>query len=193
MPLHHPNAALRPVRPCDVAPLAGVHANSWRLAYAGLVPSAQLQRAEVSTTELWMKLFAESNPRVVPLAYDADGLGGFVVAGPNRTDHVRADGEIRALFLSPGVVGLGRGRTLFLAGCSALAQQGHRTLAVRCLEGNARARRFYERMGGTLVPYARRHVLFLDQALPELTYLWREIPQAGFTLPPDVAIPVSSP
>lgn len=133
-----------------------------------------------------MKLFTESNPSVVPLAYDAEGLVGFVVAGPNRADHVPADGEIRALFLSPDMVGLGLGRPLFLAGCAVLTRLGHRTLAVRCLEGNARARRFYERMGGMLIPGASRHTLFLDQVLPEVTYLWQEIPRTGADFDPGV-------
>ena len=78
---------------------------------------------------------------------------GFASIGPCR-DHDAADnwGEVHAIYLDPSAWNAGIGRALFSSAVSRLEALGYRHLTLWVLEGNARARAFYERAGWSASP-----------------------------------------
>jgi GNAT superfamily N-acetyltransferase len=87
---------------------------------------------------------------VLVLEGDA-GIEGFAHLCAARFDGAPADtGEVTSIYLLPGSWGRGWGRTLMEASIRRMADEGYRRAILWVLEGNERARRFYEAAGWTL-------------------------------------------
>lgn len=82
---------------------------------------------------------------------DDSGIEGFSHVCRARLEGAPADtGEVTSIYLLPDSWGRGRGRTLMEASVRRLADEGYRSAILWVLDGNARARRFYEAGGWTL-------------------------------------------
>jgi GNAT superfamily N-acetyltransferase len=141
---------IRPARPRDARAIAEVHVASWRHAYRGLVPDASLDRLSVEEREKQRREHLEdpSSEWGILVADDAGRVVGFSTYGPSRDqDATAATGEVPAIYLDPDVVGTGVGRELFSETLAALRAAGFTRASLWVLEGNVRARRFYEKAG----------------------------------------------
>nr|WP_037872050.1 GNAT family N-acetyltransferase [Streptomyces sp. SPB074] len=122
-----------------------LRARAWAAAYDGLVPAAYLgamdPEADARDRAAW---FRESRGRVTDLlARDARGeLLGWASFGLPRPGEGPA-GELFALYAAPERIGTGVGRALVTEVHTRVAGP----VALWVLEGNHRARRFYERAG----------------------------------------------
>ncbi|GAB4173133.1 MAG: hypothetical protein OHK0024_09670 [Thalassobaculales bacterium] len=77
---------------------------------------------------------------------------GYVSVGPARDPLPPWRGEVYALYVRPGAQGGGAGRALMARALSALHGDGRWPAWLWVLADNARARRFYEKAGGRLLP-----------------------------------------
>ncbi len=129
----------------DAAALAGVQERSWRRAYAGVFPREELARDGFVDRATWQRRLERPPPGWATFVAERDeDVLGYVVVGPSRDR--RTDGEVYALYADPPVWSTGVGRALLAHAEEHLeARYAHATLWV--LEGNVRARRFYERCG----------------------------------------------
>jgi GNAT superfamily N-acetyltransferase len=163
----------------DIFAVSEVHVRGWQFAHEGLVPQSHLDGLDVAeNAERRRGWFARAGDTVENLvAEDAGGsVIGWACLGPYRDDEgvggMEHDGEVYALYLRPEVVGHGVGRALADAVAARAAARGFGWLRLWVLEGNARARRFYERAGfaadGGVEPFT---VAGVD--LPELRYARR--------------------
>jgi formamidopyrimidine-DNA glycosylase len=136
----------------DARGVAEIHVEAWRFAYTGLVPKAHLDALSVRhRVELWDRLIREPpepDHATFVLARGEEILG-FADAGRSRGSDPADEhaGEVMAIYLRPSLVGAGHGRRLFRHALRHLATRGYREAVVWLLEGNARARRFYEAAG----------------------------------------------
>ena len=143
---------IRDATPEDARAIAEVHVASWRAAYRGLLPDDYLERLSVDEREVqrrehlddpsgeWGTLVAEEDGHVV----------GFATYGPSRDeDAPPGTGEVPAIYLDPALVGTGIGRDLFAEATAGLRHAGYGRATLWVLEGNERARRFYEKAGWT--------------------------------------------
>jgi GNAT superfamily N-acetyltransferase len=158
---------IRRAKPADAAEIARVQVQSWREAYAGIVPQPYLDRLSVPAHERhWRQslgggewaFVAEWERRII----------GFANGGLSR---VRRDitGELYVLYVLRAFQGRGAGRALFDACHYELARCGHHGLLVWVLADNP-ARGFYERLGGH--PAGENHVLVGGKRLREIAYVW---------------------
>ncbi len=151
----------------DVESLAALHVRAWQSAYRGLLPDDLLDGISL---EEWTRRRRKSMEQPAsPLTrtwvrVGARGLIGFAIAGPCRDADlpVGATGEVYAMYLEPAAVGLGHGRTLMEHTLRVLQEQGFGEVALWVLEGNARARRFYELAGFRLDPGAPPRTLTIQ-------------------------------
>ena len=82
------------------------------------------------------------------VAESAGRVVGFASTDPSRDpDATGGTGEVYAIYLEPDVVGTGVGGRLFAQAVEDLRQRGYRAATLWVLEGNARARRFYDTAG----------------------------------------------
>lgn len=166
---------LRLARIADAPAIARVHVETWRSAYAGLVPDAYLvgmtesgqaqawQQRLIKPDEVSSTIVAEVAPRGV------SQVVGFGDCGPSRSRQVSCDGEVYALYVALDWQGHGIGRALLRRCFSELAKAGFSSAAVWVLSENP-SRFFYEAMGGRRVAEDSR--VFANKPLSETAYAW---------------------
>lgn len=138
---------IRDALPSDAAGVARVNVASWRQAYPGLIDQAFLDSLDVEgRTEIWNRILRQTRGRV--LVVEDDGVVvGFCAVGPSIEEDW---GEVYAIYLDPEFWGKGVGRDLLAAGERALSDDGYWHALLWVLDGNTRARAFYERQGWAL-------------------------------------------
>ncbi len=159
-------AVLRNARPDDVGAIAVVHVRSWQATYAGHFPDDFLDALDpAQRAEGWRRYFeqglrADETVLVYETGSPAGGEGnesegvagsgdivGFAHVGPSRDEDARGAGELYAIYLLPERWGQGLGRALMARSLVELAASGFAAATLWVLEGNRRARRFYEAGG----------------------------------------------
>ena len=154
---------VRPAREDDAEAIAGVHVETWRDAYAGLLPQEVLDGlSRRQQMRRWRR--AIRNPEAelgqVFVAEEAE-IAGFGSASRER-------GEITTLYVRPDAQRQGVGRMLFRR----LAEFLDGPVSLWVLDGNP-ATGFYERLGGR--PGIRRTVERWGIELGRTEYRWRGI------------------
>ena len=138
---------VRPAEPADAAGIARVHVESWRHAYAGLVPGTYLASLDVDRrTEVWRRDLAAGSRIRAWVATVDDEVVGFISLGPSQDeDAERGTLQVYAIYLDAGLWGSGVARELLR---TALADVPPRTaVTLWVFAENERARHFYRRHG----------------------------------------------
>lgn len=184
----------------DAAPLVRVRTDSWRAAYAGLIPPAYLDELDATAAPARLaEYLRDPSPGRHYLVAERDGrLVGFVIAGAERpsVEAVRGEragiGEVHALYVHPDAWFTGTGAALLDAATRRLAKDGYHGLTLWVLEGNTQARRFYERHGWR-PDGARDKLRFGGALLPEVRYAAPVRPLGARGLPvTDRGLPVGT-
>ncbi|HEU5005373.1 MAG TPA: GNAT family N-acetyltransferase [Jatrophihabitantaceae bacterium] len=164
---------VRLATPVDAAGIATVHVHSWQVAYRGILSDAFLDGISSDRrTEQWLGILAQKAGRGCTNVIELDGqVTGFVHTGPSRDDDADPSsvGELIAIYVRPDAFGTGAGRALMAAALDWFATAGYAEATLWVLAGNARAIRFYERVGwhadGT-----RKQDAIGDEPVTELRY-----------------------
>lgn len=138
----------------DAAAIARAHAEGWHWGYRGLLPDdfldGLLEPASLAFREaFWLGLLSEQPSALsVWVSEQGDRIVGFCQSGPSRDSDAGPDiAEIGALYLVPEAAGKGIGHQLFTLAVDGLRESGYTRATLWVLDGNARARRFYETAG----------------------------------------------
>lgn len=164
--------SIRPGSIADAPVLARIHIASWRGAYRGLMPASVLDHlSEEAFTANWTQRLTQM-PGATLVALVGEHVVGFTAAGPSRdADAVRlCTGELYALYVHPEHWGTGAGEQLWRTVHQQLLNEGFSEITLWVLEGNHRARRFYERMGLFLECGAVKAIERHGAVLPEVRY-----------------------
>lgn len=160
----------------DAPAIAAIHIEGWRAAYRGLVPDAILDgRSLPEATERRANALRDRSPDDPNRTWVVTAGGeirGFATTCPGRDGSAPPPdgaGEVAAIYLDPGSVGIGIGRTLFDHAVRDLVERGFDPLVVWVFEANARARRFYE-AAGFAPDGARFDIDFDGTIVPEVRY-----------------------
>jgi ribosomal protein S18 acetylase RimI-like enzyme len=150
----------------DLGAIDAVRRVSWRAAYAGLIGQAYLDRA--TSPAAGLPPSAPWRRTLVAVTGDVPAVVGYASFGPERvvqavtltpadarrglprfTDAGAAGrtGELYAIYVDPQWWSTGAGRSLMDAAVTRLTAAGYERAVLWVLEGNARARRFYEIAG----------------------------------------------
>jgi ribosomal protein S18 acetylase RimI-like enzyme len=172
--------SLRPARPGDAAAIARVHVETWRAAYAGIVPGAYLVSMTESKQALqWNHSIRRATaPEAVLAAESTDLPGGRIVGfgscGPARGQPGSGPrgGEVFTLYVAPDWQGQGIGR-LLLEALFARLRAGDLDEAIIWVLNDNPARFFYEALGGRRA--AERKQRFAGVELAEAGYAWPDL------------------
>ena len=161
---------VRRAREGDAEGIAGVHVETWRNAYAGLLPRDVLDGlSRRRQMRRWRRAIRNPEAELGQVfVAEGDGIAGFGSAS-------REAGEITTLYVRPDAQRRGIGRTLFYRMAAFL--DGPVSLWV--LDGNPAAG-FYERLGGR--PGVRATVERWGMELRRTRYCWPPMsgrPRAG--------------
>lgn len=139
---------VRPARPEDADDCANVHVQAWREAYVGMIPDEILANLSIERrVEQWRDWLADPG-RGAFVIERGRRVVGFCLAGPSLHGSAPGFGEIQAIYLLAEVYGQGLADQLMALGAAWLADHGWTGVTLRVMEGNGRARAFYERLGG---------------------------------------------
>jgi hypothetical protein len=163
----------------DIPSIARLHIEGWKAAYGGLVDQAYLDSLSVEQRikdwQGWMTA-GESET----LLAERDGQpAGFITYGRTKTappgsSNIRPthSAEIYALYLHPDHWRHGIGQELLRLAAANLKKKKHSSLCLWVMDGNARAKSFYEKMGGQRI--GKKMVEVGPSTLKELCYGWKE-------------------
>ena len=167
---------LRRGRGEDAATLAHVHVESWRTAYAGLLPDKYLvQMSAARWAAFWSEVLTRRSGVEPVFVADIEQFGvvGFCSCGRVRQRdwprRLRRGGEVYTLYVAPDHQGQGYGRALLQSALKHLRDAGAPGAVVWVLLGNP-ARFFYEALGARHV--VSRATRFAGQPVQELGYAW---------------------
>lgn len=136
----------------DSARLAGIGGRAWNLTYRGIVPDPVLDEWIAGAEDGWRHAFATHGPDPwrAWVAETGGRLLGYLTTSPAKAEWLpppAGAGEVTNLYLEPEAIGTGIGRLLYEHAVGDLRQRGFNPLVIWAFRDNARARRFYERMG----------------------------------------------
>lgn len=119
---------------------------------------------------------ADERQEYIYVAENDEGLIiGVAMGGPASSDHLLYTGEIYFLYLLSAYHCQGIGRLLVIRVVECLVEQGMHSLLIRVLKANAPARRFYEALGGQLVPEMEGVFEERGAMLVQVAYGWKEV------------------
>jgi ribosomal protein S18 acetylase RimI-like enzyme len=159
--------SIRRAKPSDAEAIADVHDASWRDAYRGIIPGAELERMIARRGPRWWRSAIVQGTGLLVLDFDKQ-IAGYATYGRNRVPSMPFSGEIFELYLKPEHQGIGLGRDLFNAARRELAEHGCLSTIVWALADNEKALAFYRRLGG--LPIRRAEERFGDDMLTRVAF-----------------------
>lgn len=150
----------------DSAGLADIHRETWRYAYAGIIPGVGLERMISRRGAGWWRRLHAAGGRALVVG-EPDALVAYALVGRNRTGQ---GGEIQELYVRPAWQGLGVGGRLFAASRRELDRRGVKALTVWCLTENRIGCDFYRSRGG--VESGRAHERVVGATLEKRRFSW---------------------
>jgi GNAT superfamily N-acetyltransferase len=159
---------VRSAVPGDALAVARVHIRSWQCAYRGLIDQEYLDNLD---PEGWAGRYTFGRvglPSTV-VAVDGSTIRGLATTGLCRDKDLSNSGELLAIYVDPPYLHTGIGRLLMAAARERLRRVGVTKAALWVLDGNAHARRFYERDGWRL-DGTRRTATYGNERVEEVRY-----------------------
>lgn len=168
-----PLALIRAAHASDAAGIARVHVETWRDAYAGLLPDKHLLRLNAQTHAMaWSRSLSHvEGPRHTLVAIIDDDVVGFTNFGSAREGQPAREGEIFMLYVATDWRDRGIGRQLIMAAFDALRDRGFGAAGIWCLAENTAAIGFYRRLGGKRISASRQENVG-GALFPVIGFLW---------------------
>jgi GNAT superfamily N-acetyltransferase len=151
---------VRAAVPEDALGIAHVHVRSWQAAYQGLISQEYLDSLKPADMARRYN-FDRSSPGLplILVAVEGNSICGFAITSKSRDEDLPNAGELRAIYVDPQQWREGVGRALIAAAREQLRRDGYTDAVVWVLDGNARARRFYESDGWSRDGTGRREII----------------------------------
>src|SRR5262249_38851743 len=160
----------------DARGIARVHVETWRSAYAGILPDRVIVQMSVDDkASAWRHLIQRQNTvEMVLVAVTDDGtIAGFASCGPaGPASMPEYDGEIHTLYVLPDWQEQGIGREL-LCGCLRRLAAANFSAAFLWVLADNPSRFFYEAMAGKRI--GQRDEALWGVLVPEIAYGWRDL------------------
>jgi GNAT superfamily N-acetyltransferase len=162
---------VRPATAADGDAIGRVQVETWRAAYAGLMPDEAIAAFDLEARQAMWREGLARQPRPGSATFVAEAAGalvGFASVGAAR-DEPEGVGELYAIYVDSRSWGTGAGRALIEAAEASLRASGFREAMLWVLEGNERAERFY-RLAGWTHDGGRKDEEFQGADVTELRY-----------------------
>ena len=139
---------VRQATSADADAIGRVQVETWRVAYAGLLPQKTIDAFDVGERQAMWREGLGRTPRpgsATFVAVVADEIVGFTTVGASYSED--GTGELYAIYVDPSRWGHGAGRMLIECAEESLRESGFPKALLWVLKGNERAERFYRAAG----------------------------------------------
>lgn len=158
----------------DAGLLAELQRQTWRETYAGMLPQDILDAmTPARLVRAWRRSLSEQEgdlDRLVLIAELNDEPVGYISGGKARALNAPWEAEVEQLYVIRAAQGDGVGSAMMAEAARWFLERGLFSLGLWVVRANARARRFYEALGGDEVATARERMQgFL---IPVAGYAW---------------------
>lgn len=151
------------------AAIASVHVTSWLAAYDKIVPASVLDAQSVEKQEaFWQKALNQRCDNVFVAITPSNEVVGWVSFGPSRKN--TTTGEIYAIYIRPDHYRSGIGSSLWRTVYPRLQTAGFSSVIALVITNNNTARKFYERIGFTLVPNSESTFTWEGEKITDVCY-----------------------
>lgn len=143
---------IREMTLADCERVAEIRIRGWQSAYAGLMPQSYLDGLDLADEVSRRRAhFEQAGDGVLNLVAEWSGkVVGWSCHGPYRDGELSTrDAELYAIYVHPDRLAQGVGQALLQESTTRCATADHTRMLLWVLKENARARRFYERVGFT--------------------------------------------
>ncbi len=171
---------IRLATPDDIPAIARIHVAGWQAAYGGLVDQAYLDSLSASQREADWREWLASGETSILLAETGGIPAGFAAYGRTKTappgdSKIRPlyAAEIYALYLLPDFWRQGIGSALIRHAAKNLKDMKMNGLCLWVLDGNQRAKLFYEKTYGQRI--GKKLITIGPSELKEVCYGWRDL------------------
>ena len=157
---------IRRATPADFQEIAAIHIESWKDAYADVLPAAFMAgQIDLEMDQHWRGIEIQSQDIV--LVAEADAIVGFVAVW------CRPEPFIDNLHVRPSCRSHEVGSALMKAAAQELINHGHKTGYLWVFESNQKAIRFYERLGGAQTDRSNKNVF--GHNVPSRKIEWEDL------------------
>ena len=134
--------------PEDARAVAEIHVDTWRVAYASVVPADYLASLSVERREaMWSECIATGAPELL-VAKKVGVVQGWLSFGQCRDEgSPKTEAEVWAIYVSPSAWSTGAGCSLWLRARQLMLVQGFRSCSLWVFPQNDRAIKFYRSVG----------------------------------------------
>ena len=134
--------------PEDARAVAEIHVDTWRAAYASIVPADYLSWLSVERREaMWNECIATGAPELL-VAKKAGVVQGWLSFGQCRDEgSPKTEAEVWAIYVAPSAWSTGAGRLLWLRARELMLAQGFKSCSLWVFPQNDRAIKFYHSAG----------------------------------------------
>lgn len=164
--------AIRNADPDDAERIASIHVASWQATYRGSMPDSDLDALTVEQRlPMWERILASASALIrVWVAIIDDEIVGFCSIGPSHSFEDNGDTlELYTIYLRPDRERQGTGSALMEHAEREMVRMGAGQAILWVLEGNHRARHFYEASGWRLDGVEKLDQIF-GQTVREVRY-----------------------
>ena len=141
---------VRQATSADADAIGRIQVETWRTAYAGLLPQATIDAFDVRARQVMWREGLDRTPRPGSATFVAlveDEVVGFATVGASHSED--GTGEVYALYVDPVRWGHGAGRALMKCAEASMRESGFPKALLWVLRGNERAERFTGRPAGS--------------------------------------------
>ena len=134
----------------DAEAIGALHARVWVETYRDLATPESLAQLDAARRIAgWRAVLSDENATTDLIVFEtAHQIIGFIAIGPGGHESPSSRGEIKQLYIDQAHQGAGLGARLMWAAARRLADRGFTSCELAVVEGNDRAKAFYERFGG---------------------------------------------
>ena len=167
---------IRRAVPADARAIARVHVETWRSAYAGILPDRVVVQMSVDDkAAAWRQLIQRQDTvdAVIVAEMDDGTIVGFASCGPAGPESMPDyDGEVHTLYVLPDWQEQGIGRAL-LCGCLRVLGTAEIAAAYLWVLADNPSRFFYQAMGGKQI--SERDERLWGTTVHEVAYGWPDL------------------
>ena len=153
------NILIRNIKEEDIEDVVDINIKGWKLAYKGIIEDEFLNNISREEKIEKRKMDYKENGFIV--ATKNDKVVGFCryIDNINKTTETpEADCELRALYVKPELKRKGIGKKLFEYALNEFKNLGKRKMIIGCLKDNEPSKKFYEKMGGSVIKERLIHI-----------------------------------